>query len=72
MPRYTPSNCIGRNVAVYLDGVRQEDVLEADDDLGFVIKLARDEAGNIIAEGDEVKREIKLGKVQVTFPVMQG
>lgn len=71
MPRYTPSNCMGRNVDVYLDGVLQADVFEADDDLGFIICGERDESGAMVIEGDDVKREIKLGTVRVAFPAIQ-
>ena len=71
MPRYTPSNCMGRNVKVYLDGVLQSDVFEADDDLGFIIRAERDENGKVVIEGDDLKREIKLGAVRVVFPAPQ-
>jgi len=71
MPRYTPSSCMGRNVEVYLDGVLQADVLEADDDLGFIICAVRDDRGAMVIEDDDVKREIKLGTVRVAFPAPQ-
>lgn len=70
MPRYTPSNTMGRNVRVLLDGEELADVLEADDELGFIIQLVRDETGRVVFLGGEGKRQIKLGKVQVTFPVL--
>lgn len=71
MPRYTPSTCIGRNVEIYLDGVLQSDVFEADDDLGFIICAVRDERGALMIEGEDVKREIKQGAVRVAFPAPQ-
>ncbi|GAB5431278.1 MAG: hypothetical protein EpisKO_06480 [Epibacterium sp.] len=71
MPRYTPSNCMGRNVDVYLDGVLQADVFEADDDLGFIIRAVRGEDGKLVIEGAYVKREIKQGNVRVAFPAPQ-
>lgn len=71
MPRYTPDNCMGRNVAVYLDGEEQSRVLEADDDLGFVITVKCGDDGKPLRKGGDIEREIKLGTVRVTFPVQR-
>ncbi|WP_282076318.1 hypothetical protein [Epibacterium ulvae] len=67
MPRYTPSNCMGRNVQVFLDGESQENVLEADDELGFIVQIETDANGNAVREGYSLKRILRTGKVLVAF-----
>ncbi|WP_282091332.1 hypothetical protein [Epibacterium ulvae] len=71
MPRYTPSNCMGRNVVVYPDGELQENVLEADDELGFIVQVETDANGNAVREGYSLKRVLRTGKVLVAFPSIE-
>lgn len=59
MPRYTPDNTRGRMVTVHVDGVKIEECIEADDDLGFVV--VRD-------KGAPTHRRLITGDVTVTFP----
>lgn len=57
MARYTPDNTRGRQIQVFLDGVPQQRVIEADDALGFIVVMDKN-----------LKRRLLLGNVTVAFP----
>jgi YD repeat-containing protein len=45
-------NYFRRDLVVTLDGVVQQDVLEADDEAGFVVRYQRDESGRFVRDAD--------------------
>lgn len=53
---------------VYLDGERVEFCTEADEELGVVVVLARNEDGTFKLKGDEVETIIKRGTVRIQVP----
>ena len=50
---------------VFLNGIEAQDVVTADEELGEVLRLARDEHGSLITDGDELIHEIVRGKVEI-------
>ena len=65
--KYTVENTImvGKHVTPFLDGVEQKDCVEADEENGVVIVIARDKDGRYILDGDEIQTEIRYGVVTV-------
>lgn len=66
--RYTYENtaAIGELKDVYLDGVKLDDVLEADTEAGYVIRCKLDAEGHVYAgENDELATERLIGVVAV-------
>ncbi len=63
MPRYTAENTKGCDVRVFVDGEEVEGVLEADDDLGFVVRRTK-EPGRF--------RELLVGIVTVDLKRRDG
>lgn len=59
------------NGEVFLDGEPCRDVVECDDELGFVIRYKRTEAGRLVLNDacDTIQREIVLGRVVVARTV---
>ena len=59
------------NAEVFLDGEPCRDVVECDDELGFVIRYKRTEAGRLVlnAARDTIQREVLLGQVVVARTV---
>ena len=58
MPRYTPDNTRGGDVEIFIDGQKAEEVMEADDDLGFIVIRDRDVP---------IGKRLITGQVIVTF-----
>jgi hypothetical protein len=54
------------NPSVKLDGVEQEDVVEADDVAGTVTCIAKDSAGNPVHAGGQYIMVCSHGKVEIT------
>lgn len=50
---------------IVLDGRRVERCTEANEEEGYVIRIAADENGNVIVEGDDIKTQRLCGKVQI-------
>jgi hypothetical protein len=65
--RYTVENMLGRPVRVYLDGIEQDRVVEADDELGFVIRMKVGSDGRPQIGPTACRKEIVLGKVDVSI-----
>lgn len=66
--RYDPGYCNFRDYGahrVFLNGVEQLEVVTADDELGEIIRLARDEHGVLIVERQHVLFELVRGKVRI-------
>ena len=65
--KYTVENtaAIDKPMKAFLDGVEQEDCIEADEENGVVIVFARDKDGRYILDGDEIQTEIRYGVVTV-------
>lgn len=51
---------------VYVNDVAVSDVLEADDSEGWVKKAVRDERGNLVPDGDQLKIEMLRGRVRIS------
>ncbi|WP_137279229.1 hypothetical protein [Pseudomonas rhizoryzae] len=62
-PGYSPG-LVGR-VDVYLDDEKQRDAVTADEEEGLVVIYARDEAGRLRVEGDELVTKTLRGKVRI-------
>jgi hypothetical protein len=56
---------------VFLDGCECHDVVECDDELGFVIRCKRNDAGRLVLNEarDTIIREVVLGRVVVVRTV---
>lgn len=52
-------------VLVWLDGIEQKKCITADDDEGFIIRIATDEDGNTVLKGDYVQYERVDGSVRI-------
>ncbi|WYK06241.1 hypothetical protein DWF04_021480 [Cereibacter sphaeroides f. sp. denitrificans] len=67
MAHYEAKDCWDRgiNVDVWLDGVEQSDVLEADTDAGYIVRAKLNETGKPYLIGDEVATERVTGVVTV-------
>ena len=65
MGLFTVDNTIkaGKLYAIYLDGVEQRYVIEADTDEGYVIRAKRDTDGNTMRDGDKWATERLTGNV---------
>ena len=65
--KYTVENtaAIDKPMKAFLDGVAQEDCIEADEENGVVIVFARDKDGRYILDGDEIQTEMRYGVVTV-------
>jgi hypothetical protein len=55
------------DVNVFVNGVEVKRVLYADEDLGFVIRYAEDEKGELMrsADNNQLEREVLQGKVEI-------
>ncbi len=51
--------------SVYLDGVEQRDVTEADDIKGYIVRVMLDRAGNLVIDDDKVVYEKLHGVVEI-------
>jgi hypothetical protein len=56
-----------RGVRVFLDGVAVHDCRVADEEAGYVITAARDELGNLIHDGQQIKEIKREGRVVVVI-----
>jgi hypothetical protein len=56
---------MGDHVAVFLDGDRVRDVIQADDKLGFVLRYLRRDDGDLASDRGELKAEMQTGFVQI-------
>ncbi|MFQ6756708.1 hypothetical protein V6Z72_20390 [Cereibacter sphaeroides] len=67
MAHYEAKDCWKRGITVdvWLDGVEQSDVLEADTDAGYIVRAKLNEAGKPYLIGDEVATERVTGVVTV-------
>lgn len=66
--KYTVENTINTPVDVYLDGVKVEQVFEADDDLGYILQYRTGEDGYLVAsraKKDEAVIDERHGEVKV-------
>lgn len=63
-PDYPGDALIGR-VHVTCDGMACLDVVEADDAAGTVVVLVRDDQGNLLLDGDEVRKRVITGAVTI-------
>jgi hypothetical protein len=52
-------------VKVYLDGIERSGVITADEERRTVVMVARDQKGNLIVDGNDLRRESLLGTVHV-------
>ena len=64
-PLYNVDVGLDMPIAVWLDGVKQQDVETYDIDDGFIICGVRDDVGNLRVEDDEFVRERLTGVVTV-------
>lgn len=55
----------GRKVDIYLDGVKQQQVVSFDADAGFVRVNRLNEDGEPFISGDEIATEVKRGRVEI-------
>lgn len=62
-----PKHLFG-SVQVLLNGREVDECLAADEDAGTVVVLARDEAGELIIDGDELRRKTLSEKVEIILP----
>lgn len=53
------------SLSVYLDGVKLTSCFTADEELGEAHCYAKDESGELIRDGDELKRVILRGDVRI-------
>lgn len=51
---------------VTLNGVLIQEVVTADDEIGELVRVARDEWGNFIIDGDEIVHETLRGVVRIS------
>lgn len=65
--RYTMKNTIevGVLVDIWLDGVPMSEVVEADTDEGYIVRIKRDKDGDIVVNGDYIEHERIDGEVRV-------
>lgn len=68
MARFTAPADLG---IVTCDGAELRDVIEVDTDLGFAVVADRDDAGNLVINGDEIALRLVLGVMTFT-PTIQG
>lgn len=52
-------------VDILLDGKRVFECTEADDERGYISKIARDDRGDLIIENNEIKTVKHFGKVEI-------
>jgi hypothetical protein len=55
----------GRTPTIYLDGLKQDHVIMADDERGEVLRFKTDDAGHVMRDGDDAARELLTGKVTI-------
>jgi hypothetical protein len=58
----------GRGALVFLDGVKLNYVLTADEEMGLAVVHKTDEAGNIVHCGGVIQRETLHGAVRIELP----
>lgn len=61
---------LGRGAVIKVDGVVYDSVIEADEEVGFIVYYVRDADGNLMTNADRtaaVSRRIE-GNVEITFP----
>lgn len=54
-----------RGVRVTLNGIEVREIFTVDDERGEIVRLARDEFGNILIDGDDVVHETLHGRVEI-------
>ena len=52
---------------VYFNGEKVSDVVEADDEIGFIIQAVKGEDGRLVLDGDNIKHVVRVGSVAVTM-----
>ena len=55
-------------VRVWLDDKEVKYVITADSDEGFILRYCADPDGRLVIIGDEVAREVVLGRVRIDMP----
>lgn len=55
----------GRKVEVFLDGIRQDSVVSADEEAGVVVRYARKDNGDFFVDGGSLRVETKRGRVLI-------
>lgn len=65
---YENTSAIGMPVDVFLDGVKQDtrQIIECDDEAGYIVRPVRDEDGIMIVDGKGLRTEKIFGEVVVT------
>ncbi len=60
-------------VYVFLDGDEVQDVITADDDLGYILKYTSDDAGDpVVIDGNEWAVEELAGAVEIVVGPLRG
>lgn len=65
---YENTSAIGISVDVFLDGVKQDtrEIIECDDEAGYIVRPVRGEDGVMIVDGEGPRTETIYGEVVVT------
>lgn len=56
---------IGQKIDVFLDGVKQEEIISYDADAGYVRVNKLDDKGHAFVAGDEIATEIRRGRIEL-------
>jgi hypothetical protein len=56
---------LGTTIEIYLDGVRQDHVVTADEELGMIIRYVQDSGNFVLLSSGEVDTETLSGKVEI-------